>query len=175
LDAGDATAAGGAGVAAAEAAAPAAAPLEAAAAAPASLVAPSTAEGGKGGARARAGAMTRHAAARYDNRMQRLVWWDLYMFTAAAVLFTLLAARCALALATGTEAGGLEGELDGSGGGGGGGGSEGGGGGEGGGGTVIGGWVLADTWTDAEAALALLGTRALWTDWRLEVRGNRGS
>ena len=91
------------------------------------------------------------------------------MFTAAALLFTLLAARCALALATGTEAGGLEGELDGSGGGGGGGGSEGGGGGEGGGGTVIGGWVLADTWTDAEAALALLGTRALWTDWRLEV------
>ena len=34
---------------------------------------------------------------------------------------------------------------------------------------MVGGWMLADTWTDAEAALALLGTRELWADWRLEV------
>ena len=96
------------------------------------------------------------------------------MFTAAALLFTLLAAHCALVLAAGSmeEAGGLGGGgLGGVGGseGGGGGGGEGGGGGGGGGWGGGGAWGGAPAWREVGAALALLGTRTLWADWRLEV------
>ena len=44
-------------------------------------------------------ALATKATARRENRMLRLVWWDLSCFLAASLLFLLLAARSALALA----------------------------------------------------------------------------